>query len=165
LERWLAEESNLRIVGSYADARSALRDLQFNQPDLVILDFGLPDMEGGECLRRLKQCLSAPRVLVLTGIPDPGVVFDSLESGADGFLDKGDRELSPSVLIQEIRAVCEGRSPLSARARSMLIEEHRQRIFEKLHAHNRTEAWFKHWLDQDQRTGEHGSNENAPSSA
>lgn len=122
VERWIKEMDDIKCIGSYRDAESALPNIFEKKPDIVVLDFGLPGMKGGECLRRIKQQTPVVRVLVLTGIPDDSVVFDSLLAGADGFLDKSDRFSRQQQLLGQIRELHAGGTPLSRRAAKLLLE-------------------------------------------
>ncbi|MCF7765395.1 MAG: response regulator transcription factor [Verrucomicrobia bacterium] len=88
---------------------------------MVLLDFGLPGIKGGAAVHWVKTALPSCRVLVVTGIPINHVVFEALEAGADGFLDK--EGITAKVLLGEIRAAHEGRAPLSDRARRLVLEK------------------------------------------
>ena len=126
LERWLRQEDDFQCVGSYGDAKAAMFGIFRNTPHVVVLDFGLPGKKGDELLLQIKTMTPEVHVLVLTGIPDDAVLFESLETGADGFVEKRDESFSRERLSSEIREVHAGRVPLSTRARQVLLKAHRR---------------------------------------
>ncbi len=69
------------------DASHGLHSLAMEKPDLLILDLGLPDMDGLECLRRLREWSTVP-VLILSARPDPADKVSGLDLGADDYLTK-----------------------------------------------------------------------------
>ena len=82
----LLEGAGHEIV-SAEDASHGLHALALQKPDLLILDLGLPDMDGLEALRRLREWTTLP-VLVLSARPDPTDKVKALDLGADDYLTK-----------------------------------------------------------------------------
>lgn len=72
---------------SASDASHGLHALALEKPDLLVLDLGLPDMDGLEVLRQLREWSSAP-VLILSARPDPADKVSALDLGADDYLTK-----------------------------------------------------------------------------
>jgi two-component system, OmpR family, KDP operon response regulator KdpE len=72
---------------SAADASHGLHALALEKPDLLILDLGLPDMDGLQALRRLREWSTVP-VLILSARPDPADKVTALDLGADDYLTK-----------------------------------------------------------------------------
>jgi DNA-binding NarL/FixJ family response regulator len=95
------------IVGSFSDGESVLLKAPLLSPDVIVLDISMPDMNGFEILRRLKQMECPAKVLFLTVHEGEDFVRAALESGAQGYVFK-------SKLITDlphaILAVTAGRS-------------------------------------------------------
>lgn len=106
----LERHEDLRVVGEAGNGQEAV-DLALQLcPDVVIMDIGLPVLNGLEATRRIKQKLPQAAVLVLTAYDDDQYVFAMLEAGAAGYLLKNARG---SELVQAVREVYEGESVLS----------------------------------------------------
>jgi len=106
----LERHEDLRVVGEAGNGQEAV-DLALQLcPDVVIMDIGLPVLNGLEATRRIKQKLPQTAVLVLTAYDDDQYVFAMLEAGAAGYLLKNARG---SELVQAVREVHEGESVLS----------------------------------------------------
>jgi two-component system KDP operon response regulator KdpE len=88
-------------VASAADAMSGLRKAVEERPDLVVLDLGLPDIDGTEMLRMLRAVSNVP-VIVATARDDDGSVVRALDAGADDYVVK---PFSAVTLDARVRAV------------------------------------------------------------
>ena len=94
------------LGGRYAvfeaeNGASALQAVVLNKPDLVILDLGLPDMDGLEVLQRLRQWTDVP-IIILSVRENEGTKVTALDAGADDYLTK---PFSTGELMARIRAV------------------------------------------------------------
>jgi len=96
----LLEGAGHEIV-SAEDASHGLHALALQKPDLLILDLGLPDMDGLEALRRLREWTALP-VLVLSARPDPADKVKALDLGADDYLTK---PFDATELLARLRAL------------------------------------------------------------
>jgi two-component system KDP operon response regulator KdpE len=88
-------------VDTAPDGASALRAASHHHPDLVVLDLGLPDMEGAEVIRGLRGWTSVP-IIVLSGRADSRDKVDALDAGADDYITK---PFGIDELLARIRAV------------------------------------------------------------
>lgn len=88
-------------ASSAGTALEGLRQALDEQPDLVVLDLGLPDLDGGELLRMLRAVSSVP-VIVATARDDDGSIVRALDAGADDYVRK---PFSIEQLDARIRAV------------------------------------------------------------
>jgi len=86
--RLIESYPNLELVGSCGDGQKAVEEIEAANPDLLILDIMLPNLNGVEVLRRLNARQRKPRVLVFSGFPSKHLVKKVLEAGIDGFVEK-----------------------------------------------------------------------------
>jgi DNA-binding NarL/FixJ family response regulator len=105
LRALLSAERDFEVVGEAASGTEALRLAERLRPDVVLIDIGLPDMDGLEATRQLLARPLGTRVLVLTVHEDEALVREALHSGAAGYVVKRAVE---SELIDAIRAVAAG---------------------------------------------------------
>jgi two-component system KDP operon response regulator KdpE len=94
-------------VHTAADGASALKAVAQHAPDLVILDLGLPDMQGVDVIRRLRGWTTTP-VLVLSGRVDSHDKVDALDAGADDYVTK---PFGFDELLARVRAVTRRAQP------------------------------------------------------
>ena len=85
----LARELSRRgyTVVEARDGRSALRHWETRRPDVVLLDLGLPDIDGGQVIRRIRREATTP-IVILSGRYDEREKVEALESGADDYVTK-----------------------------------------------------------------------------
>lgn len=95
---------------SFGDAETALRYMENELPEVVIMDIRLPGMDGIECTRTLRARFPEMPVLICTVHEDDERIFDALSAGATGYLLK---RAPINELIEAIRQVLAGGSPMS----------------------------------------------------
>jgi DNA-binding NarL/FixJ family response regulator len=100
-----------RCVSMHGSARDALAHLPKEKPDVVLMDINLGGMSGIECVRQLKPQLPGTQVVMLTVFEDTEKIFSAIAAGASGYLLK---RLAPEKLLEAIRDVHQGGSPMSA---------------------------------------------------
>jgi DNA-binding NarL/FixJ family response regulator len=117
-QRLLEAFPAVEIVGSARDGRSALTLIEAEQPDAVLLDLGLPDLDGIEITRRIKSRWPAIEILIFTIFDDEDRVLEAVRAGASGYLLKG---APADRIVEALRDVCTGGSVIQPRlARSLL---------------------------------------------
>jgi two-component system, NarL family, invasion response regulator UvrY len=103
--RLLERDSSLVVVGEAATAAEALRiDAEF-EPDVIVLDIGLPGVSGIEILRRIIARRPAARVLMFSMYQDGIYATRALDAGARGYLSKAS---APDLLVEAVRCVAVG---------------------------------------------------------
>jgi DNA-binding NarL/FixJ family response regulator len=92
-------QPGLRVVAEIADGLEAVQEAKELQPDLVLLDIGLPNLNGLEAANRIRQVVPSAKILFLTQNNDRDIVRAALSSGAQGYVLKTDAgsELLPAV--------------------------------------------------------------------
>jgi DNA-binding NarL/FixJ family response regulator len=107
-------------VATCPSAEEALVGLPEKQPDVILMDIGLPGMSGIECIRKLKHILPRAQVMMLTVFDDHDRIFESLKAGATGYLIK---KTAPENIVRSIRDLCAGGSPMSSQIARRVVEE------------------------------------------
>jgi len=116
----LKAEPGIEVVGESADGRDAVELAGALEPDVVLMDIRMPEMDGIEATRRITGVAeNAPRVLVLTTFDLDEYVYEALRSGASGFLLKDAPE---EQLLAGIRIVADGGSLFAPAVTRRLIE-------------------------------------------
>jgi len=103
---------------SYPDCESFLKELELLSVDVILMDIGLPGMNGIEGVKKAKQINPDISILMLTVYEESEIVYDALCAGAYGYLVK---KTPPLRLIEAIKEVYEGGSPMSSRIARQVI--------------------------------------------
>jgi DNA-binding NarL/FixJ family response regulator len=119
----IGETPSLRLLGSYADAESAMADLPHRKPDVVLMDINLPGMDGVECVRQLKSKLPSSQFVMLTVYEDNNRLFKSLMAGASGYLLK---RTPPAKLVAAIKEAHAGGSPMTPQIARRVVQHFQQ---------------------------------------
>lgn len=101
----LAGQSDLEVVGDAGDGMLAVDLAQRLEPDVVLMDISMPQMNGLKATARLKACCPKTSVLALTRHKDDGYLKQILRAGASGYVLK---QSPASELVHAIRAVAKG---------------------------------------------------------
>jgi DNA-binding NarL/FixJ family response regulator len=108
----LQEKNNFRVIGIVADGLEAVQQAKQLQPDLIILDIGLPKLNGIEAARRIRDLVPKSKILFVTGELDLDVMREALSAGGDGYIIKSDAE---EELFAGVEAVLSGQRFVSRR--------------------------------------------------
>ena len=106
----LARESDISVTGEASSGAQAITMVRERQPDIVLLDIGLPDMTGVTVARVLRNVAKAVRLIALSVHSESRVVDGMLEAGAMGYVVKS---AATDEVVQAIRTVAGGRVYLS----------------------------------------------------
>jgi DNA-binding NarL/FixJ family response regulator len=116
----LDAEPEVDVVGEAADGVQGIEAAQTLDPDVVLMDIRMPELDGLEATRRLTSSGERPRILILTTFDLDEYVYEALRAGASGFLLK---DTPPEQLVQAIRVVAAGEALLAPSITKRLIEE------------------------------------------
>ena len=118
LETLLAEESAVTVVGQAANGLEAIALAADLQPDVILMDLMMPELDGIEAARRIRDAGLASQILVLTSFADDQKVREALEAGAIGYLLK---DVLKADLLRAIQTAAQGKPTLHPEAQSYLI--------------------------------------------
>jgi len=107
----LKRRADLRLVGEVADGLEAVQEASKLQPDLILLDVGLPNLNGLEAAKRIRQVVPGAKILFLTVHSQAEVVQAALSQGGQGYVLKTD---AGSELWPAIKAVLQGKQYVSS---------------------------------------------------
>lgn len=118
LELMLQSKVNFDVVGTAENGREAIRCVRKFKPDVVLMDIRMPDMDGIESLKIIKENCPNIKVIILTTFDDDEYIYETLKNGANGFLLKG---ISVSELVKAIETVMVGGSMIEATVGSKVL--------------------------------------------
>ena len=98
-------------VHVYANAEEAIQHLSSKDIDIVLMDIGLPGMDGIECMKTLKPGMPKAQFMMCTVYDDDDHIFNALQSGASGYVLK---RTSPSQILEAMSDVYEGGASMSS---------------------------------------------------
>jgi len=113
----VASEPDLRVVATASDGERLLDAVERFKPDVAVVDFKMPYMNGPTCVRELRARRSRVKVLLLSALSDAASLKEGIDSGADGFVLKTD---PPQATLAAIRQVAAGQLVFPAGARRWL---------------------------------------------
>ena len=108
---WINSAPEFQVVCDFGSAESALARLVSFAPEIVLMDINLPNMNGVECVRRLKPFVPKTQFVMLTVYEDDDHIYNALQAGATGYLLK---ESSRPQLIAALQEVHRGGSPMAS---------------------------------------------------
>jgi DNA-binding NarL/FixJ family response regulator len=110
--RMLEDEPGIRVVGEAGDGHEAVEAAGTLHPQVVVMDFALPSMNGAVATRRMLEANPGLAILILSMHAEPGYVRTCMDSGARGYLLKNAMDLE---LVSAVRKVAAGESVLDPR--------------------------------------------------
>jgi len=105
LRAMLMADQNIEVVGESGDGAEAVKMVVEKKPNVVLMDIRMPNMDGVEATRRIKDKRPATAVIVFTMYDNGTYVIDAVRAGASGYLLK---DTSRELLLHTIRAVNSG---------------------------------------------------------
>ncbi len=125
----LAAEPDMEIVGEASNGREAVEMAEKLQPDVVVIDVAMPELNGIEATRRIVRANPRIRVLALSMHKDAVYVREILRAGASGYLLK---ESIDRDLIAAVRSLASGQSYLSPAISDIVLSDYRRNVKDPL---------------------------------
>jgi two-component system response regulator NreC len=121
LRMLLSNQSDVDIVGEAGTAREALAAVHSLNPDVVLMDIGLPDLSGIDATSEIKRSNPGVAVVALTIHEDEEYFFKMLEAGASGYVPK---RAAPEELLTAIRSAAAGEVYLYPSLAKLLVKDY-----------------------------------------
>jgi len=123
LSSLLTEYSDINVLGVATTVADAVAKASLLKPDLVLMDYRLPDGDGAQASERIRAILPDTAVLFLSADPSEASIMRAVEAGASGYVSKG---ASAEELVNSIRKAAEGEFLLEAATMVRLLEQRHQ---------------------------------------
>jgi two-component system response regulator DevR len=123
LSSLLSEYGDINILGVATTVADAVAKASLLKPDLVLMDYRLPDGDGAQASERIRATLPDTAVLFLSADPSEASMMRAVEAGASGYVSKA---ASAEELVGSIRKAAEGEFLLEAATMARLLEQRRQ---------------------------------------
>lgn len=120
LRMLLENEADFEIVGETGSGHGALQLVEQLQPDLVLMDIGLPDLSGIEVTQQIKQRWPNVAIVALTIHEDEEYFFKMLQAGVNGYVPK---RAAPEELLTAVRTAIEGGMYLYPSLAKLLVKD------------------------------------------
>jgi two-component system response regulator NreC len=121
----LERQPNLKVVGEAADGRQAVALSESANPDVVIMDIGMPNLNGIEAARQIVTHNPRTAIAILSMHSDESYVIRALKAGARAYLLKDSAEAD---LLAAVRALSEGKSFFSPAISRILVEDYMRQL-------------------------------------
>jgi len=123
LRSFLESQEGILVVGDARTGAEALDQAAKTKPDIALMDISMPDMDGLEATRRLRQMFPKTQVLALSVHDDKQYFMQMLAAGASGYLTK---QAAADELVAAIRAIAQGQVYLQPALARWLIEDYQR---------------------------------------
>ena len=120
LRTFLELQDDIEVVADVADGERALAAVAEHDPDVVLMDLVMPNIDGGVAIGRNAADHPRTRVIALTSFLDDDKVFPAVRAGASGYLLK---DVQPQELVKAIRAVNDGEVLLHPAVTAKLMDD------------------------------------------
>jgi len=127
----LDKEPDVEVVGVADNGRTAFEKVQELFPAVVVMDIGMPGLNGIEATRKIKLACPTVKVIALSTYSDKRYVVEMLDAGASGYVLK---IAASDDLLQAIRAVSDGKHYLSPDITGIVLDRYTRHLFPVVHS-------------------------------
>lgn len=120
LKMLLQSNSDIDVCGSVENGKEAVAFCQSHKVDVILMDMKMPELNGVEATKRIKQQFESIKILVLTTFNDDEYIFESIKYGASGYLLK---DAAPAEIINAIKTIHSGGSLIQPEVASRLLNK------------------------------------------
>ena len=116
----LSSRNEFRVVGEAGDGNEALEQARLLKPDVVLMDVQMPNCDGLQATKLLKDEMPDVRIVMLTVSDDDQTLFEAIKAGAQGYLLKN---LEPEQLYDMLTGITRGEAPISRVMAAKILQE------------------------------------------
>lgn len=120
----LSTKADIQVTDTVNNGREVIRSVRKNRPDVILMDIRMPEMDGVQCTKIIKDNYPEIKIIILTTFDDDEYIFSALKDGASGYLLKG---ISIDELTVAIRKVHQGNAMMNRDITSKVV-----RLFSKM---------------------------------
>ncbi len=113
----IESEKTIKVIDEARNGNEAIEKTFLHKPEVVVMDINMPDLNGLDTLRKMKEIGIGSNIIILTGQPNKESIISATKIGARGYLSK---DCEPSSLIKAIIEVSKGHSYLDLKVSSLL---------------------------------------------
>lgn len=118
LKMILSLDKNVKIIGEAANGKELLKNLEYEQPDVILMDIRMPVMDGIEATAIVKRLYPYIKIIILTTFEEDEYIFGSLKNGADGYVMK---DSGSKAILSAIQVACSGNMILDSSITGKII--------------------------------------------
>ena len=115
----LGIKEDISVIGTAGNGNEVIKLVQKEKPDVILMDVRMPEVDGVQCTRMIKERYPQIKIIILTTFDDDEFVFSALKYGASGYLLKG---ISMDELEKAIRTVHQGGAMINPGIASKVVE-------------------------------------------
>jgi len=119
LEIILKNISDIQVIDSVGDGKSVIRSIRKEKPDVILMDIRMPEMDGVQCTKIIKESYPNIKIIILTSFDDDEYILSALRDGASGYLLKG---ITIDELVDAIHKVHSGSAMINPNIAQKFIE-------------------------------------------
>ncbi len=114
----LEEQDDFRVLGEASNGLEAVERARELQPDIILMDIRMPELDGLEAMRRIRDENPGPKIIVLTTYDSDDYIFEAIEAGAKGYILK---DAPREEVFRALRAVHHGESHMDSNVTTRLL--------------------------------------------
>jgi len=119
LSKMIDSYDDFELTGAFPNANNVINDVELRNPDVILMDIDLPGMSGIDALKKIKPAYPDIEIIMLTVFDDNENIFESIQSGASGYLLKS---TSSVKIIEAIKDVKEGGAPMTPQVAKKVLQ-------------------------------------------
>lgn len=118
LVRMIGKQPDIEVVGTARNVKDGVEAAKLHRPQVVLMDFKLPDGDGIDAARSIREAEGDIRIVMLTGNPDDTILLEAIDAGCSGYITK---DKAVGEAISAIRAAHSGEASISSQMLARLL--------------------------------------------